>query len=195
MPDSRVKCTCLKCGAEFFRYPSNIVAGEGKYCSRNCFYTSDKKPPSLKRNGRYVPCQECGKMFYTVPSIREQGKGKYCSRKCMSNKFEGRTGKLNCHYKGESHSFRSKNGNREYLFVRDKDGIFKPEYRLIAEKVLGRPLNPNEKVHHVDMNPNNNKNSNLLICSNSYHSWLHHRYARRFAELHLNEVSNGSPGI
>ena len=47
------------------------------------------------------------------------------------------------------------------------------EHRLIAERVLGRPLRKNEVVHHIDGDKQNNKNSNLLICERWYHWWLH----------------------
>ena len=186
MPE--VKCICLKCGAEFFRYPSNIANGEGKYCSRKCLYSDRSRFPSPKRNGENIPCKECEKLFYISPSRQKMNRGKYCSKRCMLESFKKMTGNLNGHYKGETHTFKSKNGNRENLFVRDKNGIFKPEYRVIAERVLGRPLTSNEKVHHIDVDSNNNKNTNLLICDNSYHSWLHQRYAKRFAELHLTEA-------
>lgn len=46
-------------------------------------------------------------------------------------------------------------------------------HRLIADKILGRPLKRNEVVHHWDQNRLNNEHSNLLICTNEYHSWLH----------------------
>lgn len=45
--------------------------------------------------------------------------------------------------------------------------------RKIGSEILGRPLKTNEVVHHIDLNPSNNDYSNLLICSSSYHGWLH----------------------
>ena len=47
------------------------------------------------------------------------------------------------------------------------------KHREIGETILGRPLKSNEIVHHWDGNGQNNEHSNLLICSKSYHSWLH----------------------
>jgi len=46
-------------------------------------------------------------------------------------------------------------------------------HRLIAENVIGRKLKSNEVVHHIDGDRANNKNNNLLVCSRSYHVWLH----------------------
>jgi hypothetical protein len=50
------------------------------------------------------------------------------------------------------------------------------EHVLIAEKALGRALPKGAVVHHIDENPGNNSNDNLVICpSNAYHSLLHMR--------------------
>ena len=50
------------------------------------------------------------------------------------------------------------------------------EHILMAERVLGKLLPPGAEVHHIDGNPGNNSQKNLVICENhSYHSLLHRR--------------------
>jgi hypothetical protein len=44
----------------------------------------------------------------------------------------------------------------------------------IVESVLGRPLKSNEVVHHLDGNGSNNAKNNLIICTQSYHAYLHY---------------------
>ena len=36
-----------------------------------------------------------------------------------------------------------------------------------------------EVVHHINGNPSDNRNENLLVCSASYHHWLHEEMKRR----------------
>lgn len=47
------------------------------------------------------------------------------------------------------------------------------EHRLVMEKKLGRRLSPNECVHHIDLDPTNNHEDNLLLLSSNQHGMLH----------------------
>lgn len=57
----------------------------------------------------------------------------------------------------------------------DRDGHVK-EHKVIAERAIGRYLPLGAEIHHVDENPLNNANSNLVICQDrAYHKLLHKR--------------------
>lgn len=62
---------------------------------------------------------------------------------------------------------------RGYRMVKARWG-WEREHRIIAEKMLGRPLTENEVVHHRDGNKLNNGKENLQVCaSQSEHNALH----------------------
>lgn len=49
-------------------------------------------------------------------------------------------------------------------------------HRLIAERVVGRPLPRTVQIHHVDEDKSNFANANLVICQDAaYHQLLHVR--------------------
>ncbi len=50
-----------------------------------------------------------------------------------------------------------------------------PYHRYLMEQKLGRHLNRNECVHHIDGNPRNNSLDNLIVLTRSEHARLHHR--------------------
>lgn len=66
--------------------------------------------------------------------------------------------------------------HRRYTSVRSGSDDSKYEHRLIAERVLGKPLPSGVQVHHVDENKSNNSHRNLVICQDQeYHGLLHRR--------------------
>ena len=60
--------------------------------------------------------------------------------------------------------FKTVGGKTRYLHVE------------VVEMALGKPLSIGSEVHHMNGDPTDNKNSNLVICQDhKYHSLLHMR--------------------
>ena len=55
-----------------------------------------------------------------------------------------------------------------YIYVTGPDGTRILEHRLVAEQLLGRKLQSNEKVMHEDGNRANNDPANLLMVQFVY---------------------------
>lgn len=69
---------------------------------------------------------------------------------------------------------------RGYVTTR-RLGTRRLDHDAIAEEVLGRPLRKGEVVHHVNGDPGDNRNENLVVCDSSYHTLIHARMRARDA--------------
>lgn len=67
-------------------------------------------------------------------------------------------------YKPNYYLSKKEGANKGYIY----------EHIYVATKEIGRPLNPDEVVHHLDHDRSNNDVSNLIVLSRSHHAKLHH---------------------
>ena len=61
----------------------------------------------------------------------------------------------------------------KYKKITLEDGRKAWEHRVIAEKILGRKLSPNEIIHHIDGDKSNNSPDNLQVMTRQEHAKLH----------------------
>lgn len=126
-----------------------------------CYYCDSPR----KRSGEYRSCEVCNSSFY-VPALQlkhyENG-GRYCSNECKYAAMRGRELVSGTKY------------IRPDGYVAVKIGIRKweLEHRLIMAEAIGRPLETDEHVHHIDGNKSNNALDNLELMTNAEHQKLH----------------------
>lgn len=167
--------TCSICGAEFYVPWARSFAQWRipKTCSRTCktkIQTGANNPKYIEPGIRH--CAACGtELVYTEKSDSHSRRvRKFCDRRCM-------TGAHNGNWKGRY----LENG---YVQL-NINGRKISEHKFIAERTLGRPLKKGEIVHHVNGIKHDNRHSNLLICSVSYHSALHQRMSEFYMQEHF----------
>jgi len=61
----------------------------------------------------------------------------------------------------------------KYIYVTNKRGKTDVEHRVIMEEHLGRELDYNEVVHHINGDDKDNRLENLQLMSRSEHTKLH----------------------
>jgi len=134
----------------------NIPWNKGK---KNC-YTEEQLEKYRQSHLNHIPSQE--------------------TRRKMSEK---RKGNNNVRWNPEGRSY-DKSG---YVLIRNGKGVrgWQREHVAIAESVLGRSLNKGEVVHHINGIKDDNRHSNLLICTQSYHRWFEGRMAFLYKQEHF----------
>lgn len=140
---------CVNCGKKFV-----TTKRKSRCCSPECV-KARKGAPSRSRKQIY-PCKWCGK-------DTENRHKKFCSIQCKDKEKESE-------FKGADpygyHLSRVNSFGRRVRY-----------HRFVMEQYLGRKLERNEVVHHIDGNKFNNDISNLRLLTNSEHAKLH--YSKR----------------
>lgn len=142
-----------------------------RYCSRACAHVT------LRRKIQ-VSCKTCNKPFFTNPYSINNGGGKFCCRKCYDISQKGRIpknkGKKNPLMWGENHpNFKGGFVDWHGYHTSHEKGKRIKTHRLVMEKHLGRTLQRNEHIHHINGIKTDNRIENLQIVSRVEHVKIH----------------------
>ena len=147
--------SCLICGSKFYKKPSHILRGEGKYCSNACAGKS-------RLRGKFIKCAICGQVAWKMPKALEHSKsGKFfCSKSCQT------IWRNTIRFVGPKHP-NWKGGLSRYRLIISRSNISKICKRCGVDDI--RIL----AVHHIDKNRNNNKLNNLTWLCHNCHFLIH----------------------
>lgn len=179
------KHTCERCGVVMTE-----KFGSGRFCSVGCANsrkhsdaTRDKIRNTVKSHFEYVEYKgktvtRCKRNKLSNTKIRKKHNAEIIDAK--HKKLYEELDMANSPYGEYNRVWASKSNGRDvYTFgLVDDDGnkikrTVVPVYRYIIEHEIGRKLDKNEVVHHIDHNKNNNDISNLVVMSRSEHTKLH----------------------
>ena len=149
---------CQNCSTQFYKKPSSIKAGEGKYCSLICKRVA-------QRTGEMTSCFICQKEIYkSAKALRTSKSGKYfCSKSCQT------IWRNSIVYVGSRHpNWKDGRSRDSYRSIIRRSGKVR---RCVLCKISDMRI---LAVHHIDHNHFNNILENLAWLCHNCHFLVHH---------------------
>lgn len=145
--------TCTVCGLVYIPKRNRKIL---KYCSSRC-RNKDRYVNGDRQKKIPIICQGCGKKGFAFAHSQKR----FCSKSCAAL---NRKGENSPSWKGGV--IINPSG---YISIKQKNGKYKLEQRIVMEGIIGRELNPYEQVHHINGITTDNRPENLAIKTHSGH--------------------------